>query len=57
MEKRSKKGKTGRKITFKPLFTIFVPCLKIQDGRGPSLPPAADAHAYFDTTNKKKKEL
>jgi len=31
--------------TFKPLSTIFVPCLKIQGGHG-LLPPAVDAHEY-----------
>jgi len=45
-------GKKDRKIAkkrpknsiFKPLSTIFVPCVKIQGGTAP-LPPAADAHA------------
>jgi len=38
-EKRPKNSKKGRKnSTFKPLFTIFVPCLKIQGGA--TFPPA-----------------
>jgi len=32
--------------TIKPLSTISLPCMKIQrGGHGPSLPPAANAHA------------
>jgi len=36
--------KRPKNSTFKPLFTIFVPCLKTQGGATPPLPPAADAH-------------
>jgi len=38
-----KKEKRPKNSTFKPLSTIFVPCLKIQEATA-SLPPAADAH-------------
>jgi len=31
---------------FKPLSTVFVPCMKIQGVYGP-LPPAADAHVFM----------
>jgi len=37
--------KTPKNSTFKPLYTILVPCMKIQGDHG-HLPPAADAHAY-----------
>jgi len=38
-EKSPKNSKNRPKnSTFKPLFTIFVPCLKIQGGHGPPLP-------------------
>jgi len=47
--------KRPKNNTFKPLSTIFVPCLKIQGGprspdpghAPPPLPPAADAHEYL----------
>jgi len=42
-KKTKKKQKRPKNSTFKPLLTIFVPCLKIH--RGARL-PAADAHGY-----------
>jgi len=45
-KKRPKNSKKRLKnCTFKHLSTIFVPCLKIQEG---ARPPAADAHADDD---------
>jgi len=49
-KKNRKKAKKAEKNTFKPLSTIFVPCMKIQ---GAPLPPGADAHddEPFDMSN------
>jgi len=38
--------KIPKNSTIKPLSTIFVPCMKIQEGGQGTLPLAADAHAY-----------
>jgi len=37
-------GKDTENSIFKPVSTIFVPCMKIQVGPRSSLPPAADVH-------------
>jgi len=41
---RGQRKKRPKNSTFESLSIIFVPCLKIQGGHGPSAPLAADAH-------------
>jgi len=36
--------KIPKNSTFKPLSTIFVPCIKIQGGEGATLSSTGDAH-------------
>jgi len=48
-KKDLKIAKKRPKIALLSLYLLlFVPCLKIQGGYGPPLPPAADAHARIE---------
>jgi len=52
-DRKIAKKKTPKNSTFKPLSTIFVPCMKIRGAGTAPLPPSADAHG-FKTTGQKK---
>jgi len=43
-QKKNEYQKQAENSTFKPLSTIFVPCMKIHGRSTAPLPPAADAH-------------